>query len=132
MPKEVKYNPDTPVGTLMKAYKQVNRCDALSDIWNKKYEGKTLGEMADGCKDKDFNPTWGIWFLHKFGEETDTSLRQKIIAAIKDSMTAFQVYLSYSWLTDEEDKLLEEKFKGKLPTAEGELEKGIVTRAKWK
>jgi len=131
MPKRIKYKSDTPVSVLMKDYKQVNRCDAESDIWNNKFAGKTLSDMADGCSDKDFNPIWGIWFLHTFGAETDTTLRQKLLAAIKDSMQAFSVYLTFAWLTDEEDRLLEGKFRGKLPTAEKELENGIVTRAKW-
>ena len=125
-----KYKPDTPVSVLLEAYKRINPCLA-DNPWNDKYAGKTLGEMADGCKDADFNPSWGIWYLYHFGEETDVRNRKKVIAAIKDPMMAFVSYLNFTWLTDDEDKLLEEKFKGKLPAAEIELEKGIVTRAKW-
>lgn len=130
MPKEIRYKLNTPVSMLLKDYEQTSRCDAASDIWNAKFAGKTLKAMADGCKDNDFNPGWGVWFLHRFGEETDPSLREKILAAIKDPMMAFSVYLSLAWLTNEEDKLLEDKFKGQLPTAEAELKSGIVTRAK--
>ena len=49
---------------------------------------------------------------------------------ITDPMMAFQLYLRAGWLKDEEDKLLEAKFKGKLPTAEAELANGIVKRMK--
>jgi hypothetical protein len=70
------------------------------------------------------------WDLVHFGEETSPELRKVMLATIKDPMMAFRVYLDYSWLIDEEDKLLEEKFKGKLPTAENELATGVVKRAK--
>lgn len=126
----IKYKPGTPVSELLGAYKRINPC-LVDNPWNNKYAGKTLKEMADGCTDADFNPVWSVWFLFHFGEQTDTSLRQKVIAAIKDPMIAFVAYLNYTWLTDDEDKLLEEKFKSKLPTAENELKNGIVTRAKW-
>ena len=132
MPKEIKYKPDTPVSVLLNEFSKVERCDTRSFTWNAKFAGKTLAEMADGCQGKEFNPTWGLWFLHKFGEETDVNLRKKIIASIKDDMTAFSAYLTFAWLTNEEDKLLEEKFKGKLPTAEQELKDGIVARSKVK
>lgn len=141
MPKEIMFKPNTPVSMLLKIYqqRQMQLCippekltDALSSPWRVRYADKTFGEMVDGGQDADYKPWFGIWFIYTFGEEIDPSLRKKIFASsVKDSMTAFQVYLRCRWLTDEEDKLLEAMFKGKLPTAETELEKGIVTRAKW-
>lgn len=141
MAKEIRFKVNTPVSELLKTYKQreMQLCippekliDAMSSPWRVRYANKTFGEMVDGGKDADYKPWFGIWFLHTFGEEIDPSLRKKIFASsVKDPMMALQLYLSLAWLTAEEDKLLEEMFKGKLPTAEEELEKGIVTRAKW-
>jgi hypothetical protein len=87
--------------------------------------------MADAAlTDPDFNPQWELWYLHYFGEQTEVNCRMKGLRLIKDPVMAFRIYRTYPWLSDEEDKLLEEKFKGKLPTAENELATGIVKRAK--
>ena len=40
------------------------------------------------------------------------------------------LYLNVAWLTDEEDVLLEAKFKGKKPSLEKDLEDGVIKRAK--
>jgi len=134
MPEEVKYNENTPFSRLVADYalKQKTSVCVAAQNWNKQHLGKTLGEMAGRSADADFNPAWGIWLLRKFGDELDIAIRKRLIIAIKDPMTAFELYLELAWLTDEEDKLLEEKFRGKLPIAEAELEKGIVKRAKLK
>jgi len=71
------------------------------------------------------------WTLLKLGRDAPPELRDILIEKVRDPMIAFTLYLRLEWLTDEEDKLLEEKFKGKLPTAEKELADHIVTRAKY-
>jgi hypothetical protein len=126
------YNENTLFSVLVGAYasKQPTAICSAAQNWNKQYLGKTLGEMAGLSTRADYDPAWGIWLLQKFGAEIDIAIRKRLIIAIKNPMMAFQVYLKFAWLTGEEDKLLEDKFKGKLPTAEAELEKGIVTRAK--
>jgi hypothetical protein len=132
MPKEVKYTENTPFSELVAAYALKSKtavCTAAQN-WNKQYLTKTLGDMAGLSTRADYDPSWGIWLLRKFGEEIDIAIRKRLIIAIKDPMTAFELYLELPWLTDEEDKLLEEKFKGKLPTTEADLGKGIVKRAK--
>ena len=131
---KTKYNDDTPFSVLVDAYslKQSKEVCISAQNWNKKYLKKTLGELADTLTtNAKYEPGWGIWLLYKFGTEIDITVRKKLIITIKDSMMAFSVYLTFSWLTDDEDRLLEEKFVGKLPTAEAELRDGIVTRAKW-
>jgi len=133
MPKP-KYTVNTSFRVFVNAYssKQTAPICAEAQAWNSKHLGETLGQIADKLgTDPTYAIGWGIWLLVKFGAEIDLPLRKKVIDAVKDAMTAFGLYLTLNWLTDEEDKLLEEKFKGKLPTAENELEKGIVTRAKW-
>ena len=92
-----------------------------------------MAEMreANCLQDESYDPSWGAWLIITYGTDIDIVIRKRFITAIKDPMTAFNIYLTLPWLTDDEDRLLGEKFKGKLPTAEAELEKGIVTRAKW-
>lgn len=132
MPKEAKYNENTPFSKLVADYalKQTTAVCGAAQNWNKQHLTQTLGEMAGLSTRADYDPAWGIWLLHKFGTEIDIAIRKRLIIAIKDPMTAFQVYLELAWLTTEEDILLEEKFKGKLPTAENELATGVVKRAK--
>jgi hypothetical protein len=133
MPKISKYGSNTPFSTFVNAYPTKENVCSAAQKWNSRYLMKTLGEMAndDDLKSVDYDPSWGIWLLYKFGEDIDVHIRKKLISAIRDSMQAFSVYLTFVWLSDEEDELLEEKFKGKLPTAEKELVDGVVTRAKW-
>lgn len=121
-----KYKPETPADELLVALERLKFC-AEAKIHYEQYAGRTVGEMAAGIQDQ----SWAAWYLSVFGKENDVELREKIFAHIKDPMMAFSLYLRLDWLTDEEDKLLEAKFKGKLPTAEAELAQGIVKRAKW-
>ncbi len=140
--KKFKYNANTPVAVILAAFKKkaaaATNCDSKARVqksldWDAKFEGQNLGEMADAAlTDPEFDQSWELWYLYFFGADTEVECRKKGLLLIKDPMMAFQVYLTYDWLTDEEDKLLEEKFKGKLPTAEAELRDGIVKRAKWK
>ena len=102
--KEIKYKADTPFSVLVDAYPPTSGVCVSAQNWNKKYLKKTLGELADTLTtDAKYEPGWGIWLLHKFGIEIDIAVRKKLIIAIKDSMTAFSVYLTFSWLTDEEE-----------------------------
>jgi len=56
--------------------------------------------------------------------------RTELINKITDAMCAFHAYLMIADLTDAEDTLLETKFVGLLPTAEKELDDGVVVRKK--
>ena len=76
------------------------------------------------------NERAAILDLHWHGALTHPDIRKVLIGKIKDPMMAFSIYLTFDWLTDEEDKQLEDKFKGKLPTAKKELKDRIVKRAK--
>jgi len=74
--------------------------------------------------------SWAVWYLMVLGEKSNTVIRKRMIEHIHDPMMAFQSYLQLHWLTDEEDKLLEAKFKDRLPTAEAELANGIVKKVR--
>jgi len=126
MPKKYKIMPDTPaseVNAMLRTSTNLCMDDAISR--HQSMEDKTALDMVNHTLDKD-----APWTLLKLGRDAPPELRDILITKVKDPMVAFSLYLRLEWLTDEEDKLLEEKFKGKLPTAEAELKKGIVTRAK--
>lgn len=53
------------------------------------------------------------------------------ILMITKPIEAFQVYVEETDLSEEEEALLLSKFKGKLPTAEKELQTGVITRKKY-
>jgi len=128
MPKEYKIQPNTPAEVVLNELSKHLETSCVADgiAFHEQSGAKTAMEMAQNTP----NQGWAVWDLTVRGADVDPAIRKVLISKIKDPMMAFQVYLSLAWLTDEEDKLLEEKFKGKLPTAEAELEKGIVTRAK--
>jgi len=60
----------------------------------------------------------------------DAKKRANYIEDIQDPMIAFNLYVTFKHLTDAEDTLLETKFVGLLPTAEKELDDGVVVREK--
>jgi hypothetical protein len=130
MPKEYKFNPDTPasyvIGELRKPL--TGNCEASTSYIDTvaATKCKTCMELALAVP----NEHAAILDLYWHGELTHPDIRKVLIGKIQNPMMAFRLYITLSWLTDEEDKLLEEKFKGKLPAAEDELKKGIVTRAK--
>jgi len=128
-----KYNINTPAETFLRDMRKdktitctsvITHCEQFNQSLSPNY---TVMDIAKG----KLESSWAVGCLSRFGKDLATEIRQVIISQIIGEMMAFQTYIAYKWLTDEEDKLLEEKFKGKLPTAEAELAKGIVTRAKW-
>jgi hypothetical protein len=132
-----KYTAHTPVADIIAASQtaHVEACntpqikDALD--WDRKHIGKTFGELVDAAiDDPNYDPHWAIWYLYFLGKETEPKFRAKMFTRIVNPMTCFQIYLTWPWLTDEEDKILEAKFRGQLPQAEKELKDRIVTRAK--
>jgi len=120
-----KYKPETSADELLVILRRLNICGEAKDFYEQ-YAGKTIKDMVDETPDQ----SWATWYLVVLGRENDVKLRKAMIAHIKDPMMAFSLYLRLAWLTDEEDKLLEVKFRGKLPTAEAELANGIVKREK--
>ena len=122
---EAKYKAETPADDLLKVLKRLSYCSEAKNYF-KKFAGGSVLEMVEGTLDQ----SWASWYLAVLGEDNEIKLRKIMISRIKDPMMAFTLYLRLSYLTDEEDKLLELKFKGKLPTAEAELAKGIVKREK--
>ena len=63
-------------------------------------------------------------------EHMSVASRSTVLNRITDPMRAFRIYIKVADLTDAEDLILESTFKGKLQTAEKQLEDGVVIRAK--
>ena len=81
-------------------------------------------------ENKEWLEGWSVWTLMKFGKELCPEIRKIHIDKIETPMMAMDLYLKCDHLTDDEDQLLEGKFRGKLPTAEKELQDKKVIRLK--
>ena len=126
---KIVYTSETPVKDILEEIKRLSACsEAIA--WDSRYTNKTIGELIDGVSDGTHKESWLIWALVKLGGLFDSPTRKRYIDKITDPMIAFNLYCRLDWLTDKEGKLLEAKFKGKLPTAEAELAQGIVKRKK--
>jgi len=125
-----KFTHKTPMNNILSQIQGLSACpEAVA--WVRKHANKTWGEAADDMvADASFEQGWAAWVLTKMGRVDDATIIKAHIDKITDPMMAFQLYLDLDWLSDEEDKLLEAKFKGKLPTAEAELAQGKVKRKK--
>jgi hypothetical protein len=96
-------------------------------------DNRTLEEVVSAFSKMKKNTTDEggiIWAITTFGQEIEKELRYMYISNISEPMLAVRLYLDCPFLTDEEDALLESKFKGKLPNAEDELATGKVKRVK--
>lgn len=113
------------------AIKKENPC--AQPLMFKQWNGLTMDEISRIPMDYRENRIWEgwvCWALKKFGEKLSSKLRIGFINKIITPMEAFILYLDMGDLSDEEDLLLEAKFKGKLPRAEEELATGVVSRVK--
>ena len=124
------FTEDTPVDDVIRV---LERLKAKPDpiAYCKKYSGKTWGElMIANLTDPECRDGWTHWYLIFLGERSSATLRKGSIACIRHPMTAFALYCDLDFFTEEEEKLLIAKFKGKLPMAEKELATGVVVRKK--
>lgn len=133
MPKPIRYHADTPAKAVIAELKKLlphgegcARDEALALHEQIELAKGTAMDMALATP----NASWAMWDLKHLGEETDPKIRKVLLSKILDPMMAFVLYISLPFWNDEEDKILEAKFKGKLSTAEKELVDHIVTRAK--
>jgi len=115
---------------LYKVLQKLKACDEALERYERFEFDTNEAAFTDLRDSREVDQSWAIWMLRVIGSKMSKPLRQMCIAKITDPMQAFSVYLDCEWLTAEEDKLLEEKFKGKLPRAEQELRDGIVRRKK--
>lgn len=73
---------------------------------------------------------WGIWTIMALYNHLEPDFRLEFFKKVKDPMSAFMLYINLPKITNDEENVLESVFKGKLPTAEKELKKGVVKRKK--
>lgn len=121
---------NSKVGSFLFSVQRRSGCSQAIN-WVKKYEEKTFREMmSDFSTNKTVKQSWVSFSLTLYFNQFDIEIRKLLIKKITDPMKAFLLYLKLKDLTDGEDRLLEEKFKGKLPQAEKELKQRIVKREK--
>jgi len=94
------------------------------------FAGGTLGQAVDALLDLGNRP-WVLWFFLQLRKILTPKIRERLLASLGDCpATKFSLFLDVEDLTDKEDRLLMKGFEGRLPTAEAELESGIVQRKK--
>lgn len=126
----IEHNSDDKVRDSIAVIQSQNACQEAIDWWAKR-KAYTLLELAKEYLAATNTPaSWAAWYLEVIGNKADLEIRKCMIVKITDPMQAFSIYLGCDFLTDEEDRLLEEKFIGKLPRAEQELRDGVVRRKK--
>ena len=74
--------------------------------------------------------SWLFWALRHLDGGMDEEVRNEFLKEIKDPMFAFTLYTQLKNISETGEKILEEVFVGKLPTAEKELIKGEIKRLK--
>ena len=113
---------------------------AAPPVMEKALESMNVDLLSEGLKiyseSKSMPEMWSKWVLTKVGNELDEEVRKIFIDKITDPRTAAHIHIECKFLTDAEDKLLEDKFikdgKHLLPTIEEELKTGKVVREKHK
>lgn len=93
-------------------------------------EDTTWGELSDGIRKQKECQAWSISVLKLFYDELSIDYRKEFLENITNPVSALCLYLRLEHLTDEDDVILEAKFKGKLPRAEAGLADGTVVRVK--
>ena len=125
-PVKYKYNVDTPALVVLEVLEVTlpSNCEGNPLMFHQESGAKTAMDMAVNTP----NQGWAVWDLKILGKETHPEVRKVLISKLTDPMLTFRLYLDLDFWTDEEDRLLEAKFKGKLPQAEKELQEGVVQR----
>jgi len=86
----------------------------------------TFGEAMDEFLISDeASAAWAIWAFRLIGDECIDKLREEMLSKISDPMQALKIGEKFLNLSDKEKKILEDKYKGKLPKAEKELKEKI-------
>ena len=129
---QAKYSLNDPFNKFALAHSQTDACvEAVDWVQNTNSVEMTFGQaMEELLRDEKVPQSWAVWCLVSFKDEFDKEVREKFMDKITDTMMAFCLYVDMPWLTDDEDIILESKFKDKLPSAEAELAQGIVERKK--
>lgn len=123
-----KYTKNTPFSVFITDIISKNACAEGID-WTllSKHVNSTFGEaMDDFLKDNLADEAWVRWCFEFYYDSWDDELRLECLKKIKNEMVAFKIYLDFEKLTDKEEKILKNKFEGKLPVAEKQLKDGKI------
>jgi len=105
-----------------------NICAALgtSFSWMKANKFKTLKDILNGYLADDSVPVdWALFLIPTYYDDFSEEIRLMWMEKITDPLDAFTIYRPLS-LTEDEKKLLEGKFKGRLPKVEEEIRQGVI------
>lgn len=98
--------------------------------WNAWIRAMTTEAGEGDLSGKTFNNQWIIDFFQRMPGLMAPEVRIALINAIDNEQLAARIYVEQSDLTDEEDTILQSKFKNKLPTVEDGLKDGRIVRKK--
>ena len=110
----------TPFKEVWLEIKKVNPCKSSIDFFDdllQKNNKITYGEAIASIK----KPSWAIWCLKVFNDQTSEDVTLDYFKKITDPMQALLCYKRMSNLSINESDSLKTKFEHKLPNAEAEL-----------
>ncbi|HCP60310.1 MAG TPA: hypothetical protein DIT43_01870 [Dehalococcoidia bacterium] len=109
---------------------RIQGCEQAVDHYQA-FRDRPCREAFDDLRDNPLaERSWAAWLMLVFKDKMSQSIRRRAIDKIIDPMTAYHIYVQCDYLTDEEDILLEAKFRGKLPNCEAALDSGAIQRVK--
>ncbi len=104
-----------------------NKATTWADAIIKANRNITFGQVL---LDRKIDEAWAMWVLNNYYEKLNDRLVRAIMRLIKHPMSAFQFYMKHERLAKNHEKIIINKFKGKLPKAEKELKNNVVKRTK--
>lgn len=130
MPEKYIFDDNTSSNLVIRLFNMANACEE-SHPWYNKYKDTLFKDMVKGSfEDPEFRPGWIMWFFKRFYSDISPNIRKKLLEHIKDAMQNFKLYTELENIENEDEVIVLNKFKGKLPQAEKELQVGMIKRAK--
>ena len=119
---------ESMVDDLFIEFDRINACpDGLA--WCHKYDGKTFDEFIRATlTDPEYKEEWGKWFVLQFSDKIEETYRKILLSQLKSESESFWMFVNSPWLTKDEIKILEDKFKGKVPKLEERFADGRIKR----
>lgn len=77
-----------------------------------------------------YSERWAYWTLMDHGDQMTTAMRASFMKRITNPLSACSIYIDCGWLTDDDDILLFDMFKDKMPNAIKKLNDGSLVRSK--
>jgi len=130
---DVTYIRDTPFLECLEDFRRINICEEALAWSEAQYEGNkkiTFGEAVDRfVADHDIDEAIARGMLRIYDGQLAPEIRARVIEKISDPMSCFRLWMNLMNLTPEENAILKNKFKGKLPEVEKKLAQLEAERA---